>query len=103
MQLIVNEKLNDDNYVFTSNRGRKYHKRTIRKIIDNACKRAGLKMKISPHTFRHSFATHLIEQGNSVSEVQSLLGHKSPETTFVYLHTASPNMIKVMSPFDTFN
>jgi len=42
----------------------------------------------------------LIEKGYSVSEVQALLGHKSPETTFVYIHAASPNMIKVKSPLD---
>ncbi|NCS70835.1 MAG: tyrosine-type recombinase/integrase, partial [Candidatus Aenigmarchaeota archaeon] len=47
-----------------------------------------------------SFATHLIQDGYSVSEVQTLLGHKSPETTFIYLHTASPTMIKIKSPLD---
>ncbi|MBS3172012.1 tyrosine-type recombinase/integrase [Candidatus Woesearchaeota archaeon] len=48
----------------------------------------------------HSFATHLIENGYSVSEVQSLLEHKRPETKFIYLHTASPNLIKVKIQLD---
>src|SRR3989344_4734569 len=61
---------------------------------------ARINKKVSCHTLRHSFATHLIEKGYSVSEVQALLGHKSPETTFVYIHAASPNMIKVKSPLD---
>ena len=54
---------------------------------------------IGCHTLRHSFATHLIEDGCSVSEVQALLGHKSPETTFVYVHTASPKLLKVKRIF----
>ena len=69
-------------------------------IIKKATGEAGINKKISCHTLRHSFATHLIENGYSIAEVQALLGHKSPETTFVYVHTASPNMIKVKSPLD---
>ncbi|MBI2547233.1 MAG: tyrosine-type recombinase/integrase [Candidatus Aenigmarchaeota archaeon] len=86
--------------LFTSGRGGRYNIRSLQQIIKKAAKSAGIKGKISPHTLRHSFATHLIENGYSVSEVQSLLGHKSPETTFVYLHTASPSMIKIKSPID---
>lgn len=88
-----------DELLFTSQRG-KYSMRSLQQIIKKAGKKAGIGKKISPHTLRHSFATHLIEDGYSVSEVQSLLGHKSPETTFVYLHTASTNMIKIKSPID---
>jgi site-specific recombinase XerD len=47
---------------------------------------------------RHSFATHLIEDGYSVADVQMLLGHKSPETTFVYVHAAYLNLLKIKSP-----
>jgi len=72
----------------------------LQNIVKKAREKAGIQKKVHPHTLRHSFATHLIEQGNSVSEVQALLGHKSPETTFIYLHTAAPNMIKIKSPFD---
>ena len=87
-------------WLFTSERGGRYNMRSLQQIIKRAAKEAGIKSKVSPHTLRHSFATHLIEDGYSVAEVQSLLGHKSPETTFTYLHTASPNMIKIKSPLD---
>ncbi|MBI2655587.1 tyrosine-type recombinase/integrase [Candidatus Woesearchaeota archaeon] len=50
---------------------------------------------------RHSFSTHLIENGSSVAEVQSLLGHSGAETTMVYLHIASPKMIGTKSPIDS--
>jgi len=99
--LIKGDKLFLDNYLFNSNRKTKYNIRSLQQIIKKATKIAKIDKKISCHSLRHSFATHLIENGCSVSEVQALLGHKSPETTFLYLHAASPNMIKVKSPFDS--
>ncbi|MEK6953063.1 MAG: tyrosine-type recombinase/integrase [Nanoarchaeota archaeon] len=98
--LIKKENLGFEDNVFLSNRKYKYNARSIQEIVKKAAKRAKINKKISPHTLRHSFATHLIENGYSISEVQALLGHKSPETTFIYVHTASPNMIKVKSPLD---
>lgn len=98
--LIENEKLAPDSHLFCSNRDKKYDVRSPQQIIKKAAGKAGISKKISCHTLRHSFATHLIENNYSVSEVQSLLGHKSPETTQIYLHTASPNMIKIKSPLD---
>ena len=100
LSLIQKEKLDQDGFLFKSIRNKNYDSVTIRKIIKDATKKSKIDKNISPHTLRHSFATHLIENGYSVSEVQSLLGHKSPETTFIYLHTASPNLIKVKSPLD---
>ncbi len=94
------ESRNNNEWLFISQRNKKYDMRSLQQIIKRAGKGAKLEKNISCHTLRHSFATHLIEDGCSVSEVQSLLGHKSPETTFVYLHTASPNMIKIKSPLD---
>jgi len=91
---------NSELNLFLTNRNERYSARTIAEIIKNACKNVGIKRRIHPHTMRHSFATHLIENGNSVSEVQSLLGHKSPETTMIYVHLAKPNMIKIKSPLD---
>ncbi|MCD4760149.1 tyrosine-type recombinase/integrase, partial [archaeon] len=88
-------------FLFKSMRKKKYDSATIRKIIKNAKEKARIEKNISPHTLRHSFATHLIENGYSVSEVQALLGHKSPETTFVYVHAATSNFIKVKSPLDS--
>ncbi len=91
---------NANELLFTSKRG-KYSMKSLQQIIKKAGEMVKIEKRISCHTLRHSFATHLIEDGYSVSEVQSLLGHKSPETTFIYLHTASPNMIKIKSPLDS--
>lgn len=98
--LIEMEKLNENNFLLQSNRNKKYSIRTIQKIIKNACKKSGIKRDIHPHTLRHSFATHLIENGYDVTNVQAMLGHKSPETTLIYTHIASPNLINTKSPLD---
>lgn len=95
------KKLNELDYLFTSIKGKKYSPESLRCIVKDSVKKAKINKNISCHTLRHSFATHLIENGYSVSEVQALLGHKSPETTMVYIHLASPNMIKVKSPIDS--
>jgi len=73
---------------------------TVRAVIKNAVKNAKINKNAHPHTLRHSFSTHLIENGYCVTQVQSLLGHNSAETTMVYVHTASPTMINVRSPLD---
>jgi len=100
-ELISFEKLSSEDFLFLTNRGEKYSPRTIAEIIKHACEDVGIRKGIHAHTFRHSFATHLIENGSSVNEVQSLLGHKSPETTMIYVHLARPNMIKIKSPLDS--
>ena len=100
IDLIYNNKLIDENYLFNSNREKKYSPRSIQMILKKASQKAGIGKKIHPHTLRHSFATHLIENGYSVSEIQGLLGHKSPETTMIYVHLASPTMLKIKSPID---
>jgi len=89
-----------DAFVFKGYRG-KLSVRTVQEIIKKAAKRAKLRKNVHPHTLRHSFATHLIEAGQSVNAVQSLLGHNSPETTMIYVHMKSPGMIDVKSPLDT--
>ena len=53
------------------------------------------------HTFRHSFATHLMEAGYDVTAVQALLGHNDPRTTMTYLHMAKPTLVSTISPLDT--
>ena len=100
-KLIEKENLEGSDYLFKSNRGKKYHIKSLQKIVQNASKKAGLKKKIHPHTLRHSFATHLIENGYDVTNVQALLGHKSPETTLIYTHIASPNLINTKSPLES--
>jgi integrase/recombinase XerD len=100
IDLIQNEQLSEESFLFTSNRNRKYSARSVQQILGKAARKSGIKKKINPHALRHSFATHLIENGYSVSEVQALLGHKSPDTTMIYVHMASPTLIKIKSPFD---
>lgn len=99
-ELINIENLSTEDFIFLTNRHERYSPRSIAELIKKSCKINGIKRKIHPHTMRHSFATHLIQNGNSVNEVQSLLGHKSPETTMIYVHLAQPNMIKIKSPLD---
>jgi len=73
---------------------------SIRQIFLDAKKRVGITKSASPHTLRHSFATHLIEAGTSLHHVQLLLGHRSPTTTTVYLHVSRINLAQVTSPLD---
>jgi len=91
---------NLNNFIFMGNRGLNMSQRTVQEVIRKATKEARINKKVHPHTLRHSFATHLIENGYDVTSVQSLLGHNSAETTMVYLHIASPKMINVKSPLD---
>tara|TARA_Y100000310_G_scaffold341261_1_gene439862 strand:+ start:189 stop:1019 length:831 start_codon:yes stop_codon:yes gene_type:complete len=75
--------------------------RSIHEIIRKACRIAGIKKKAGPHTLRHSFATHLIENGYDVATVQGLLGHSSLDTTMIYVHIANPKLFNVTSPLDS--
>jgi len=100
LELVKDESLKKENNIFTSQRGKKYNVGTIQIIIKDASKKAKISKRVTPHTLRHSFATHLIENCYSVSDVQTLLGHKSPETTMIYLHTSTKNMINIKSPLD---
>lgn len=72
--------------VFLNNRGAKLTRVMIFTIIRQAALRAGIDKRISPHTFRHSFATHLLEGGASIRQVQEMLGHESIITTEIYTH-----------------
>jgi site-specific recombinase XerD len=92
-------KLEQEDYLFSGNEGH-ISQRTIQEIIKDATKKASIKKKVHCHTLRHSFATHLIENGNSVSSVQSLLGHNNVNTTMVYVHLATNRLIDVESPLD---
>lgn len=76
----------DTGHMFISVRGRKLDPRDIRRIVAAAVDRAALSAGVSPHTFRHSFATHLLERGAGLREVQELLGHAGLGTTQIYTH-----------------
>ena len=74
---------------------------SLNRAIRNAVRLAKIPKKVSSHTFRHSFATHLVEDGVPLHEIQELLGHKNLETTRIYLHIAQSGVCNRTSPFDT--
>jgi len=74
---------------------------SVRKFLKRSCKRAGIRKRVTPHTLRHSYATHLIEKGVGLRHVQELLGHSKPETTMIYTHVAKKDLLAIKSPLDT--
>ena len=76
----------DENIVFLNRRGKRLTRVMIFMIVKEAAKLAGITKKVSPHTFRHSFATHLVEGGADLKAVQDMLGHESITTTEIYTH-----------------
>ena len=73
---------------------------TFQKAIREAAARAQLDKKVTPHTLRHSFATHLLEGGTGIRDLQDLLGHADISTTQIYLHTAKQTGVGIRSPLD---
>lgn len=74
--------------------------RTVQKIFQSACKKAGIKKNVSVHSLRYSFATHLLESGIDLRYIQELLGHKSLKTTEIYTHVSTKNLSAIRNPLD---
>jgi len=87
-----------DEYVFASERGGKLSERTAQIIFQRALQKAGIKKAASFHSLRHSFATHLLENGTDIRYIQELLGHQSIKTTQIYTHVINLSVKNVKSP-----
>ena len=96
---IKKQKELDHEYLFTGPKGR-LTDRNIQKIVKNAAKRAGINKEVHPHTLRHSFATHLLENGVDIRKIQELLGHADLSTTQIYTHISTEELKKIPSPID---
>ena len=83
---LLAKKAKSENVVFLNNRGSKLSRMGVWKIVDHYVKEAGIQKEVHPHTFRHSFATHLLEGGADLRAVQEMLGHADISTTQIYTH-----------------
>lgn len=91
----------DGAWLFPGDRpGRHYTARSVQRIVNRAAARAGLAKKVTAHTLRHSFATHLMEAGTDLRYIQELLGHKSSRTTELYTHVSQPRLAAIRNPLD---
>ena len=97
---IKTQRENNQEYVFSGRKG-KMTSRNLQKIVSKAAKKAGLNKEVHVHTLRHSFATHLLENGADLRIIQTLLGHSSISTTELYTHISHQQIKKAKSPLDT--
>ena len=81
--------------------GHRYSPESVRSFLKVSCKNAGIKKNVTPHTLRHSYATHLLENGVDLRYIQELLGHAKPETTMIYTHVSKKDLLNIESPLDT--
>ncbi|MDD2529576.1 MAG: tyrosine-type recombinase/integrase [Lentimicrobiaceae bacterium] len=86
--------------IFTGVGGKAYSDKSVQEVVKNAAKKAGLIKDVTPKTLRHSFATHLLENGVDLRYIQELLGHSSSKTTEIYTHITTKGFDKIKSPMD---
>jgi site-specific recombinase XerD len=87
-------------FLFEGAKGGVYGSTTVNKVVKVAAKNAGIEKSVSSHMLRHSFATHLLEDGVDLRYIQSLLGHSSTKTTEIYTQVATHNINNITSPLD---
>ena len=85
-RVLLEKKGKSENYLFLNTRGTKLSRMGVWKIVARYVKEAGIEKEVHPHTFRHSFATHLLEGGADLRAVQEMLGHADISTTQIYTH-----------------
>ena len=81
--------------------GHPYSAASLRNIVKKAARAAGITQKVTTHTIRHCFATHLLESGTNIRLIQELLGHRDIKTTLVYTHVSQTSASSVVSPLDS--
>jgi len=91
--------LKQQGLIFEGRNG-KYSGKSVQLVLQNAAEKAGIKKKATPHMLRHSFATHLLENGTDIRFIQALLGHSELRTTQVYTHVAGKKLSLVPNPLD---
>ena len=94
------QKQKNQEFLFTGPKG-KLTDRNLQKLVKKAAGSAGIKKDVHPHTLRHSFATHLLENGTDIRYIQELLGHSSIATTELYTHISKEKIKQIRSPIDT--
>jgi len=90
-------------YLFEGQKGGRYSEQSVLQIIKKAAKKAGIIKNITPHMLRHSFATHLLENGTDIRYIQVLLGHSSTRTTEIYAQVATNQLKMIKSPIELLN
>jgi integrase/recombinase XerD len=88
-------------YFIENPKGGKYSPESIRAFLKKNLKLSGITKTVTPHTLRHSYATHMLEQGIGIRHIQELLGHSRPETTMIYTHVTRKDLEQIKSPLDT--
>lgn len=94
------DEYNPSDLLFTGQDGSEYSDRSIQNVVKAAVKRAGIKKHVTTRTLRHSFATHLLENGTDLRYIQELMGHASSKTTEIYTHITTKGFDKIKSPMD---
>ncbi len=90
-------------YHFEEQKGGQYSPQSVQSVLKASLKKAGIRNKATVHTLRHSFATHLLDDGTDIRYIQELLRHKRLETTQIYTHLSSYSINKIKSPADSLN
>jgi integrase/recombinase XerD len=87
-------------YLFEGQYGQQYTHTSAQAVLRKSMFKSNIRKKVTLHSLRHSFATHLLENGTDIRYIQELLGHSSPKTTMIYTHVSETSFRKIKNPFD---